>query len=247
MTRLVRELRQGLSRTIRRTGADRLLRRLPNAPGLLFRLDRLRQLIAATGGIGLNVSFFAAASLVAGLGSSWYFVGQGIGINTNRIGAWVEWPTAGQPDADPYTRARLVRHGILPISSRIAATFEARYDSEGQRLHSSCEYTIRSQPLKAGWWSIGVYDNGGLLIPNAADRYGFDSSTVITRPDGSFVIALAREARSGNWLPVGGAGRLTLVLTLLQPMRTDEQGGTSSRVSNDPSLDLPEIQRVYCR
>ncbi|MFM1815373.1 MAG: hypothetical protein RLZ98_2068 [Pseudomonadota bacterium] len=218
---------------------------LPRGSALDFQLDQLRSILSATGGTSFNMLLFVLTVLAAGVGSSWYMVSTGTSWTTNRIGPWTEWPTAGKADADPYTKARIVRYGILPLSGRIAATFEARYDSGGQRLHSSCEYVIRSQPLKANWWSIAVYDSDGLLIPNAANRYGFNSSTVISRPDASFIIALAREARAGNWLPIAGAGRLTLVLTLIQPARSEGQAGVE--FSNNPDLDLPDIERVYCR
>ena len=185
--------------------------------------------------------------LFAGLGSSWHFIRYGAPFTTETIGPWVTWPAAGLRNGDPYTRARVNRYGILPLSGRIAATFEARFDSGGGRLHSSCEYTIRSQPIKASWWSIAVFDGGGLLIPNPAKRYGFDSSTIILRPDGSFVISLAREARAGNWLPVGGAGRLTLVLTLLQPERDDPEISSGSAGVAKSGFELPDIQKVKCR
>ena len=56
-----------------------------------------------------------------------------------------------------------------------------------------------------------------MLIPNSAERHSFTSQTIAANPDGSFFIVLAREARPGNWLPVGGAGRLTLMLTMIEP------------------------------
>lgn len=87
--------------------------------------------------------------------------------------------------------------------------------------------------LNEGWWTIALYDDSGHLIPNAAGRHAFNSSTIMRRPDGSFLVSLARDARPGNWLPTGGAGRLTLVLTLIE--------------AGDASGALPEIRRVACR
>lgn len=204
------------------------------------------EFVTATSGWGVGVATFAATMLLAGVGSSWLLIQSGTALNTSTIGAWVEWPAAARGDADPYTRSRMARYGILPLNGRIAATFEARRDNDGQRLHSSCEYSIRSQPIKGNWWSLAVYDGNGLLIPNAGNRYSFDSSTIITRPDGSFIISLAREARAGNWLPVGGAGRLTLVLTVLQPKRSDDDLADAGFSAED-GFDLPEIQKVSCR
>src|SRR5690606_22606490 len=165
--------------------------------------------------------------------SSWYMIEIGTPLTTVKAGPWVSWPAAGTPTADPYTRARTARHGSLPISGTVAQVWEARTDSTGQRLHSSCDYVVTGRGLNEGWWTIALYDDSGHLIPNAAGRHAFNSSTIMRRPDGSFLVSLARDARPGNWLPTGGAGRLTLVLTLIE--------------AGDASGALPEIRRVACR
>ena len=36
-------------------------------------------------------------------------------------------------------------------------------------------------------------------------------------PDGRAIITLARDARPGNWLPIGGGSRINLVLTVQDP------------------------------
>lgn len=180
-----------------------------------------------------NVGLFAGIALLLGIGSSWYMIEIGTPLTTVKAGPWVSWPAAGTPTADPYTRARTARHGSLPISGTVAQVWEARTDSTGQRLHSSCDYAVTGRGLNEGWWTIALYDDSGHLIPNAAGRHAFNSSTIMRRPDGGFLVSLARDARPGNWLPTGGAGRLTLVLTLIE--------------AGDASGALPEIRRVACR
>ena len=184
-----------------------------------------------------NALLYAAAVLALGIGSSLYFIDVGTRLTTQRSGPWVMWSQAGQRDVDPYTRARFAKVGALPISAAIAATWEARWDADGRRLHSSCEYLLEADPIDAAWFSIAVYDDNGLLIPNAADRYSFTSQSLASNPDGSFFIVLARDARPGNWLPVGGAGRLTLLLTILEP----KPGAAEARRA------LPTIRRIGCR
>ena len=197
------------------------------------RSGRLRRgFISALGLIG-NLALFIGIALIGGIGTSWYMIEVGTRLTTVWSGPWVSWTAAATPDADPYTRARAARHGSLPLSGNIARTFEARTDSTGQRLHSSCDYAVVGQGLEDGWWTIAVYDDNGHLIPNPADRYAFNSSTIARSADGSFVVTLARDARPGNWLPTGGAGRITLVLTLLE--------------SAESTAGLPDIQRVACR
>ena len=122
--------------------------------------------------------------------------------------------TAGSADADPYTRAHFMRRGMLPISSVLAITFEAVADKDGQRLHSSCEYLLEGEEPPARFWSLSVFDEHGQLIPNPAERYSYNSATLLRQPGGRFSVALARSARPGNWLPTGGAGRISLMLTV---------------------------------
>jgi hypothetical protein len=202
-----------------------------------YRLVRLRRLLLAWLTVSANVIVLAGLAVVLGVGSALYAVDSGWRLTTQRHGPWTTWIRAGQRDADPYTRARFAKLGSLPLSTQIAATWEARFDVDGRRLHSSCEYVIEAEPIEATWFSFGVYDDKGLLIPNAAARHSFTSQTIAANPDGAFFIVLAREARPGNWLPVGGAGRLTLVLTMIEPKPSVAES----------ALQLPSIRRIACR
>ncbi len=185
-----------------------------------------------------NLGLFVGIALLGGIGTSWYMIEMGSRLTTVRAGPWVSWPAAGTVDADPYTRARTLRHGSLPISGNVARTFEARTDDTGQRLHSSCDYAIEGSAMHDGWWSLTVYDDQGNLIANAAERHSFNSTTIARSADNSFLVSLSRDARPGNWLPTGGAGRLSLVLTLL------EVADDFDRVAESV---LPEIRKVACR
>lgn len=201
------------------------------------RFGRLRRAASFTLGFIGNLAVFVGIALLGGVGSSWYMIEVGTSLTTLKSGPWVSWPAAATPGADPYTRARTARHGSLPISGSVARIFEARTDSSGQRLHSSCDYSVVGRGLQEGWWTLAVYDDNGRLIQNPADRYAFNSSTIARSADGSFTVTLARDARPGNWLPTSGAGRLSVVLTLLESDGGVGQGGGG----------LPEIKRVACR
>lgn len=204
---------------------------------LLYRLDRLRGHALAWISHSANALIYAAAVLILGVGTSLYAVDAGTRLNTQRSGPWTTWSQAAHREVDPYTRARYAKLGSLPVSSTIAATWEARFDADGRRLHSSCEYLLEADPIEATWFSIAVYDDKGLLIQNPADRYSFTSHSLASNPDGSFFLVLARDARPGNWLPVGGAGRLTLLLTMIEPKPT----------VGDAVHTLPSIRRIGCR
>ncbi len=202
-----------------------------------YRLVRLRRMLLTGLSISTNAVLFAVISLVLGIGSAFWMIDRGTALTTQRNGPWMMWTRAGQKDLDPYTRARQAKTGNLPLSTQIAATWETRFDIEGRRLHSSCEYLLESEPIDATWFNLAVYDDNGLLIPNSADRHSFTSQTIATNPDGSFFIVLAREARPGNWLPVGGAGRLSLLLTMIEPKPS----------VTESAQQLPSIRRIGCR
>lgn len=184
---------------------------------------------------------FIGIVLILGLGTSWYMIDVGSPLTTDSHGPWSTWTSAGRADADPYTRAHFARFGTLPLSAEVSLTYIAFTDNDGHRLHSSCDYAVEGREPGTSWWSLTVFDDGGELIANAAQRYSFSSQSIALRPDGTYLVALARDARPGNWLPTGGAGRLALVLTTLDPSApvlakpTDEQ------------TPLPVIRQVQCR
>lgn len=187
-----------------------------------------------------NVVLFVMVAIVGGLGSSWYMIERGNGLTTRSVGAWTAWIAAGRSDADPYTRAHFMRRGMLPVSSSLALTLEAVVDNDGQRLHSSCEYMIEGEEPPGRFWSLSVFDDDGKLIPNAAERYSYNSATLLRTPGGRFSIALARTARPGNWLPTGGAGRVSLLLSV-EELR---EGGAPATT---PAWAPPTIKRLSCR
>jgi len=189
----------------------------------------------------INVSAFVALAVGGGLGTAWYMMDSGSRLSTRTLGPWVTWTTAGRPDADPYTRAHTSRNALLPISSTLELTYVATSDSNGGRLHSACEYAIVMEDTEIAWWGLAAFDGRGGLIQNAAERYAFNSETVMREPDGHVVITLARDARAGNWLPIGGGSRVTLVMTV-----QDAAWAAASMVNGAPK-PLPEIQRVACR
>lgn len=205
-------------------------------------LHRLKKRIGLAVSKAADWALFIGVVLIGGLGSSWYMVEAGSRLTTERIGPWVGWTAAAQPAADPYTRAHFARSGMLPLSTEVARMYIARKDDDGQLLHSSCQYVVEGRDFQATWWSLAIFDDRGRLIVNTVQRYAFTSDTIALEPDGSFVVALARDARPANWLPTGGAGRLSLVLTLVEPKRV-----TSATESGVDPKALPTIRKTGCR
>lgn len=193
------------------------------------------------GNVVINLAVFAALAVGGGLGTAWYMIEAGSRFSTRTDGPWTTWVAAGRPDADPYTRAHTARNALLPLASTLELTYMAKADSSGGRLQSACEYAIVMEGIDAGWWSVAAFDGRGRLITNAAERYAFNSESIMREPDGRAVIRLARDARPGNWLPIGGGSRVNLVLTI------QDAGWAAAAHDGDANKPLPSIQRIACR
>jgi hypothetical protein len=204
------------------------------------RLSVLRAIVAIIVR-ALTVLLTVMLAIVVGLWSSRYMVSHGSPLSVATYGSWHQWPDIGRESADPYTKAHMITTGKLRIASDSAGTFEARTDSEGAQLHSSCNYLVEGANMRGLWWSLGIFDARGSLIANDADRYEFTADTIAPNPNGTFVVTLGRDARPGNWLPTSGAGRLVLVFTVLDPAT-----GLSSEERAERNAHLPIIKREGC-
>ena len=189
-----------------------------------------------------RTAFYLALAVAGGLGSAWMMIHSGSRLTTSTAGPWVAWTMAGRTDADPYTRAHTVRLGLLPINTTMALTWHALVDGDGERMRSSCEYVVEADGLDAQWWSLAVFDEKGNLIANAAERHAYNARTIALGADGSYIVTLARDARPGNWLPTGGAGRLVLVLSRPAP-----RPNATAAESQAALRGLPAIRRIACR
>lgn len=207
-----------------------------------FFLHQLKKQVARVINRAADYAMFIGFVLIAGIGSSWYMVDTGSALTTERVGPWVTWLSAARPDADPYTRAHFARMGTLPMSTEVTQTLTSRYDDHGSRLHSSCEYVIKGHDIAGSWWSLSVFDDDGRVISNPAERYAFTSDTIALKHNGDYAVTLARDARPGNWLPTGGAGRLALVLSIV-----DLGLGSSEKDREEEKNPIPSIEQVACR
>ena len=202
----------------------------------------LLRAIASIVNFVMRGAVFLGIAVLGGFGSAWVMIHSGTQLTAATAGPWVTWTAAGRMDADPYTRAHTVRLGLLPLNSTLALTYQAQADGEGQRIHSSCIYAVDMSALDAEWWSLAVFDDKGGLIRNNANRYAFNSSTVLHDADGGTRVVLSREAQPGNWLPTTGAGRLILSLTVQDPRWV-----TAAVAEQGRSRSLPVIKTVSCR
>lgn len=202
---------------------------------------RLQKRLGALIGILGDWAAFIGAVLILGLASSWYMIDVGTRLTTEKHGPWIGWTAAGRADTDPYTRAHFARLGTLQLPAEMALTYLAFTDSDGNRLHSSCDYSVEGRDTDTNWWSITVFNDRGDLISNPANRYAFTSQSIALRPDGTYAVALSREASPGDWLPTGGAGRLALMFTTF-----DVKSQLFGKVGAEQRM-MPVIKRVQCR
>ncbi|MDX2201518.1 MAG: DUF1214 domain-containing protein [Hyphomicrobiaceae bacterium] len=186
-----------------------------------------------------NLIAFAAIAGGLGYGTAWTMMEHDSMLSTRSVGPWLEWTALGRTDADPYARAHVARRGLLPLSSAYEARYLANTDSSGAGLSSACEYSIVVDLAQSSFWAIAAYNSKGLLVPNAAERYAFNSWTAMREPDGKAVITLARDARPGNWLPIGGGSQINVVLTVASAV----DGNAAATAAKA----LPEIARQRCR
>ncbi len=208
-----------------------------------FWRHQVKKRIAALMRLATDWALFILVVLTGGFLSAYTMMDRGSSLTTLTSGPWTMWTATARPDADPYTRAHHARVGALPLPTDIAETWVARTDGSGDMLHSSCDYEIAVTPPAMSWWSLAVFDAEGRLIQNAAARYVFTSDTAAISTDGRFVALLSRSAGGGNWLPTSGAGKLSVVYTLID---LSVALGTGAEPT-DVATRVPQITPKSCR
>lgn len=174
-----------------------------------------------------------------GLGTTYMTTTKGTDLGTLKIGAWTARPKTGTADADPYSRATIVRSGELPVGTGDGVAFTANADDKGRPLDGRCDVVVSGVTPAARFWTLTLYDPKGQLVANTLQRYGFTSQEVIRGADGQFEVRVASRARSGNWLPTGGIERYMLMLRLY-----DTPVGVATRTQRD--APMPQIATVGC-
>jgi hypothetical protein len=139
-------------------------------------------------------------------------------------------PHAARSDGPVLQRAatQLTQMGLQPLSE--AVYFFSYTDAAGEQLHGERGAVLHfpagalppCQPL--GFWSLTMYDERSLLVPNEIDRYVIRPDTLGLEydPDGALTVHLHRDrpdgVPSGNWLPAPD-GPFTVALRAYLPSR----------------------------
>jgi hypothetical protein len=167
----------------------------------------------------LKTAFLTFLTLTIAIGggaaSVWYALRAQEGIGAVNIGGWTAFPGIGTPDADPYSKARVARQGLLSLGSAEGLAFVAARDATGALLRRECAYRIEGTTPPARFWTLHATDRAGRVIQTGDGRgSALHSLELLRQPDNAFAIAVGNRPAPGNWLAVSGSGAMRLVLTL---------------------------------
>ncbi|MEC9342319.1 MAG: DUF1214 domain-containing protein [Pseudomonadota bacterium] len=181
----------------------------------------------------------ALAGLLGGGASAWFAIERSQGFGAISVGPWTAIPYASAGEVDPYTIAKSVVKGSVPLGVTEGLAFNAVRDSEGRALTLACEYEIAGRSPVAKLWTLVTYDSSGKPVePAPGGASALYSGRVLRYSDGSYRIALSRRARPGNWIGVSGTGAFRLTLRLYD-----------TSISGTRQLDalrMPSIVRGEC-
>ncbi len=186
-----------------------------------------------------QITLIALLGIVLGAGSAWYSVQQSHRIGAINIGPWTAFPHAGAEEIDPYTIARAVAEGSVPLGSTEGLAFEAVTDSQGGLLQRNCSYRIEGTTPPAKLWTLVSYgEDGKPVAPAPGGKSSTYSSALLHFPDGSFLVSVSSKPTSGNWIATSGEGTMRLVLRLYDTPITSSAGG-------EPPV-MPQISAGEC-
>lgn len=180
-----------------------------------------------------------AIAIGGGAASLWYALEARQGVGAVDVGGWIAHPDVGTPDADPYTKARIAREGILALGRAEGVAFVTERDAGGEPLRAECAYSVEGQVPPARFWTLFAVDGSRRHLEPGGDGYAAIQSLGLDRsPDDSVTVAIGARPRPGNWLLVRGSGPMALVLTLYD---TPIAAGADLA-----DLEMPRVLRVGC-
>ncbi|RWL42685.1 MAG: DUF1214 domain-containing protein [Mesorhizobium sp.] len=180
-------------------------------------------------------------AIAIGLGgySVWYALNAQDGVGAIRIGQWTAFPEVGTLTADPYSKARVAREGVLALGRAEGLAFVAERDDAGEPLKRECTYTIEGSYPTARFWTLYAADQSlGVIDTGKPRQAALQSYQVLRRPDNSVSISVGNRPAPGNWLLTGGSGKMYFVLTFY-----DTPIASSTGLSD---VTLPRILKAGC-
>ena len=180
-----------------------------------------------------------AIAIGGGGASVWYALKVQDGVGAIRIGQWTAFPDIGTPAADPYSKARVAREGVLALGRAEGLSFVAENDAAGDQLKRECSYRIEGGFPTARFWTLYAADQSLGVVETGKPRLAaLQSYEVLRQPDNSVFISVGHHPMSGNWLLTDGSGRMYFVLTFY-----DTPIASSTGLSD---VSLPRIVKAGC-
>ncbi len=183
------------------------------------------------------------AGIALGLGSALWMAGlwppgRNMAFGDVDVRGWRSDFAIGSKAADPYTRARVARHGLLALAKSEAVYLTRTVDDAGEPLREACTYRLSGGAMPAAWWSVTLYDAASMLPANTDGALSIDAERA-GKGAWSAMIAPQRPAGGEAWISSRGAGRFDLTLRLYIP---------EARLLADPNAALtpPRIARLAC-
>jgi len=177
---------------------------------------------------------FGSALWMAGL----WPAGRNMAFGDVDVGGWRSDFAIGSKAADPYTRARVARHGLLALAKSEAVYLTRIVDDAGEPLREACTYRLSGGAMPASWWSVTLYDAASMLPANTDGALSIDAERT-GKGAWTAVIASTRPSGGEAWISSRGAGRFDLTLRLYIP---------EARLLANPNAALvpPRIKRIAC-
>lgn len=178
--------------------------------------------------------------LLAGVSGATAFLAGVADFGSVSSGPWRTHPAIGAAAADPLTRARVARLGLLALNRDEAVYFTAATDSDGARLTDQCDYALVGGDLPARWWSVTLYAEDDFLAMNGDEAHAISADSTARDADGGFtaLVSRARPADAANWISSKNADAFTLTARLYNP---------DDGVADDlAAVALPRIERRGC-
>lgn len=178
----------------------------------------------------------ATALMAAGMAGSSLNISQAV-----RAGQWTSDWSIGSEAANPWTRARVARHGLLALRKEEAVYFTTNTDSDGRRLHETCSYEVSGSRMPGSWWSVTLYDATSYLPRNTDNALSFDrtkAEALGMHEEWRFTISSDLPDRSAGISSRAG-GAFDLTLRIYKP---------SEAFLADPEtiLQPPLVRRLAC-
>ncbi|TPL98097.1 DUF1214 domain-containing protein [Mesorhizobium sp. B2-3-11] len=180
-----------------------------------------------------------AIAIGGGGASVWYALKIQDGVGAIRIGQWTAFPDIGTPAADPYSKARVAREGVLALGRAEGLSFVAENDAAGDQLKRECAYRVEGGFPTARFWTLYAADRSLGVVETGKSRLAaLQSYGVLRQPDNSVIISVGHHPMPGNWLLTDGSGKMYFVLTFY-----DTPIASSTGLSD---VSLPRIVRAGC-